>query len=73
MYGDNPAQGLLDRYKQVAGGVSNFLGGLPTPPPPQPAQDTSWHDQMVQKANDGFRDQQAAPKLHEMAKPLKGK
>lgn len=44
---DNPAQGLIDRYKR-------WTGKEEKKPAPQKA-DTSWHDEQVKKANESFR------------------
>lgn len=67
-----PAKPLGDDYTGAMSrlsGLLQMLHILPTPSPPQQtAPDTSWHDQMVERANQSFRDadtkrQQSAQKL----------
>jgi len=43
---------FVEGARRLANRAENFIMSIPTP---QRKQDTSWHDDMVRKANEGFR------------------
>lgn len=60
------AQPIVDYFRKGVDTVRSALDRVPTP---QRKQDTSWHDSMVRKANESFR--QAAEKPAAKARTTK--
>ena len=49
------ASGLTQGARRLADTVSGYINRIPTPSMRRP--DTSWHDDMVRRANEAFRQQ----------------
>ena len=51
------ASGLVEGARRLSGAVSGWINSIPTP---QRRPDTSWHDDMVRRANADFQAKVAA-------------
>jgi hypothetical protein len=51
------ASGLVEGARRLSGAVSGWINSIPTP---QRRPDTSWHDDMVRRANADFQAKAAA-------------